>query len=304
MHDRASNPTSRRQIQSRTRCRGPRSTMLTMTRDHAPTSDGRQAPSDRLATADEAVTSDDDRQGNRRDEQRTFRGATTRNMAIASGSELSRMQTSQSRLRNLAYHAFRRRTTISHAYGNGHGGDFRRGRTAGRGPAAGVGRTSGICTAALPTWSPASKRGMAGRSAESGGLRARWWRRRWPRSCPGPLVVVAPHPGEIDAIARDLALFSDLPVAEFPAWEAEPGERVVHDEIYGERLRVLKALAGCEDARMPGSEGMALRLRAPRSSHPASRILVTSIQSLLQPVPGRDALAAATREIRVGGAAR
>ena len=26
-------------------------------------------------------------------------------------------------------------------------------------------------------------------------------------SCPGPLVVVAPHPGEIDAIARDLALF-------------------------------------------------------------------------------------------------
>ena len=62
------------------------------------------------------------------------------------------------------------------------------------------------------------------------------------RSCPGPLVVVAPHPGEIDAIARDLALFSDLPVATFPAWEAEPGERVVHDEIYGERLRVLKEL--------------------------------------------------------------
>src|SRR6476660_9423559 len=63
------------------------------------------------------------------------------------------------------------------------------------------------------------------------------------RSCPGPLVVVAPHQAEIDAIARDLALFSDLPVAEFPAWEGEPGERVVYDEIYGERLRVLKALA-------------------------------------------------------------
>ena len=64
------------------------------------------------------------------------------------------------------------------------------------------------------------------------------------RSCPGPLVVVAPHQGEIEAIARDLALFSDLPVAEFPAWEAEPGERVVHDEIYGARLRVLKELRG------------------------------------------------------------
>ena len=95
---------------------------------------------------------------------------------------------------------------------------------------------------------------MAGRSAESGGLRARSWRRRWLRSCPGPLVVVAPHPGEIDAIARDLALFSDARVAEFPAWESEPGERVLHDEIYGERLRVLKALA---EPVAPGSEAQA-----------------------------------------------
>src|SRR4051812_26677694 len=65
------------------------------------------------------------------------------------------------------------------------------------------------------------------------------------RSCPGPLVVVAPHQAEIDAIARDLALFSDLPVAKFPAWEGEPGERVVYDEVYGERLRVLKGLGDC-----------------------------------------------------------
>src|SRR3954468_10262985 len=62
------------------------------------------------------------------------------------------------------------------------------------------------------------------------------------RSCPGPLVIVAPHQAEIDAIARDLELFSDLPVSKFPAWEGEPGERVVYDEIYGERLRVLKGL--------------------------------------------------------------
>src|SRR5919106_471011 len=40
------------------------------------------------------------------------------------------------------------------------------------------------------------------------------------QSCPGPLVVVAPHPGEIDAIASDLALFTDAPVATFPAWES------------------------------------------------------------------------------------
>src|SRR4029078_11868988 len=45
------------------------------------------------------------------------------------------------------------------------------------------------------------------------------------RSCPGPLIVVAPHQGEIDAIARDLALFTDAAVSVFPAWEGELGER-------------------------------------------------------------------------------
>jgi transcription-repair coupling factor (superfamily II helicase) len=104
------------------------------------------------------------------------------------------------------------------------------------------------------------------------------------RPCPGPLVVVTPHPAEIDALARDLALFSDLPAAQFPAWESEPGERVVYDEIYGDRLRVLKRLAGDPSDRGYGP-----------------KLIVTSIQSLLQPVPGRDALAAATRELRVGG---
>src|SRR3954467_7675517 len=54
------------------------------------------------------------------------------------------------------------------------------------------------------------------------------------KSCPGPLVVVAPHPGEVDAIARDLALFTGAAVAQFPAWESEPGERVVTDEVFGE----------------------------------------------------------------------
>jgi transcription-repair coupling factor (superfamily II helicase) len=117
--------------------------------------------------------------------------------------------------------------------------------------------------------------------------------------CPGPLVVVAPHPGEIDAIARDLALFTDAHVGEFPAWESEPGERVVHDEIYGERLRVLKALAGgCGMLDVGRKERHSTSDPSPR--HPTSCILVTSIQSLLQPVPSRDSFNAATREIRVG----
>ncbi len=85
--------------------------------------------------------------------------------------------------------------------------------------------------------------------------------------CPGPLVVVAPHPGEIDAIARDLALFSDARVDVFPAWESEPGERVLHDEIFGTRLRVLKTLA---EPVAPG-DGRKLARAAP--------VIVTSIQS-------------------------
>jgi transcription-repair coupling factor (superfamily II helicase) len=117
------------------------------------------------------------------------------------------------------------------------------------------------------------------------------------RSCPGPLVVVTPHPGDVDALALDLALFTELPVAEFPAWESEPGERVVHDEIYGARLRVLKAIADCGLRIAESNQQSAIR--NPKSEIPS--ILVTSIQSLLQPVPGRDALAAATRELCVGG---
>ncbi len=124
-------------------------------------------------------------------------------------------------------------------------------------------------------------------------------------SCSGPLVVVVPHPGEIDALARDLSLFSNLPVARFPAWEAEPGERVLHDEIYGERLRVLKRL---EEHRGQGTRDgggtiadCGLRIADLKNQSGIPSILVTSIHSLLQPVPARDALVAATREIRVGG---
>lgn len=118
------------------------------------------------------------------------------------------------------------------------------------------------------------------------------------RECPGPLVVITPHPGEIDGLARDLALFTELPIAEFPAWESEPGERVVHDEIYGERMRVLKGLSIADFGSRIADSTAQSAIRNPRSEIP--RILVTSIQSLLQPVPGRDVLAEATREIRVG----
>lgn len=106
--------------------------------------------------------------------------------------------------------------------------------------------------------------------------------------CHGPVVVVLPHPGEIDAFLDDLSLFADVPAAAFPAWESDADERVVHDEIFAQRLRVLKQL-------VRGSE-------YPTASDdaPELKVVVTGIQSLLQPTPSFDELSEATWTIRVG----
>ncbi|MEX0977545.1 MAG: transcription-repair coupling factor [Pirellulales bacterium] len=122
---------------------------------------------------------------------------------------------------------------------------------------------------------------QAGHAATLGGV--------WGSSCalvaaslvchaPAPLVVVWPHMDDIDDFCDDLALFTSVVPERFPAWEREARETVVHDEIYGERLRLLKLLGQRE----------------------GSRLLVTSIQSLLQPVPDRETLKRRTRRIRRG----
>ncbi|HYO25879.1 MAG TPA: hypothetical protein VEQ85_13130, partial [Lacipirellulaceae bacterium] len=83
------------------------------------------------------------------------------------------------------------------------------------------------------------------------------------RRCPRTLVVVLPHLGDVDALADDVALFPAAEVARFPAWESDAGERVLHDEVFGERPRLLKrllrgspSLGGAADAD-PGCEGRA-----------------------------------------------
>ncbi len=93
-----------------------------------------------------------------------------------------------------------------------------------------------------------------------------------------PLVVVAPHLDNIDELLDDLALFTPISPERFPAWESMPDERVVHDEVFGDRLRLLKLL----DSSTP------------------PRLVVTSIQSLLQPVPNRTDLARQTRSLQTG----
>src|SRR5262245_2849040 len=87
----------------------------------------------------------------------------------------------------------------------------------------------------------------------------------------GPLVVVCPHPGDIDALADDLRLFlgrndfsetTTAALAMFPVREAFAREEVVGDEIYGDRLRLLKTLARASEkpgvSRKQGSPTPAL----------------------------------------------
>ncbi|MEX2185614.1 MAG: transcription-repair coupling factor [Pirellulales bacterium] len=117
----------------------------------------------------------------------------------------------------------------------------------------------------------------------------------------GPVLVVCPHAADIDTFCEDLALFTRLACERFPAWEAEPGERVLHDEIYGDRLRLLKLLG----LGKFGAGGWGLGAGDPQSTAiegetPATKIIVTSIQSLLQPVPLPSRLARDTRRLRVG----
>lgn len=96
--------------------------------------------------------------------------------------------------------------------------------------------------------------------------------------CPATLCVVCPHPADIDEFCDELALFTGVRVEKFPAWETLPSELIVRDEVYGDRMRLLKRLS---DADPP-------------------KLVVTSIQSILQPVPPPQLLAAQTRRIRAG----
>ena len=96
---------------------------------------------------------------------------------------------------------------------------------------------------------------------------------------PDPLIVVCPQIDDIDEMVADLALFSRLTAERFSAWESLPSERVIHDEVFGERLRLLKLLQGSQPPKL----------------------VVTSIQSLLQPVPDRESLRRQTRSLRAGG---
>ncbi|HET6883078.1 MAG TPA: transcription-repair coupling factor, partial [Pirellulales bacterium] len=98
------------------------------------------------------------------------------------------------------------------------------------------------------------------------------------RHAPGPLVIVCPQPAEIDDFCDDLALFTESQPERLPAWETLAGEQRVADDVFGDRLRLLKMLGGGE----------------------CPKLVVASIQGLLQPVPEKQTLARQTRRLAVG----
>ncbi|MBI1830927.1 MAG: transcription-repair coupling factor, partial [Planctomycetes bacterium] len=95
---------------------------------------------------------------------------------------------------------------------------------------------------------------------------------------PATLLIVLAHPRDLDAWDEDLLSFSGLRAVTFPAWDALPSAETVLDEVAGRRLRVLRQL----------------------ESDAPPRLLLTTIQALLQPVPDREQLARHRKKLRVG----
>ena len=95
------------------------------------------------------------------------------------------------------------------------------------------------------------------------------------RTATAPLLVVLPHPGDLDFWVSDLTTFLGKEPATFPAWE--PTRLAAVDEIQARRLRLVK---GVRD-------------------RPLGPIL-TTLPALMQPIPGPEALAELSRTLRVG----
>jgi transcription-repair coupling factor (superfamily II helicase) len=98
---------------------------------------------------------------------------------------------------------------------------------------------------------------------------------------PQTLLVVIAHPRDLDAWAGDLLTFSGVRPAMFPARDDQPSAGRAVDAIASQRLRLLKQL----------------------DSGDAPRLLLTTIQALLQPVPDRMEFAARRRVLRRGDTA-
>jgi len=129
--------------------------------------------------------------------------------------------------------------------------------------------------------------------------------------CPSTLLYVVAHIDALDGARDDWRVCAGVDPPAFPAWEALPTEADFADEILADRLRVLKALASARrragmasagdgaDVGGGGANGAGPGAEGPAPGAPL-RVLVTSIQALMQPVPTPRHLADNTVELAVG----
>src|SRR4051812_8528661 len=99
---------------------------------------------------------------------------------------------------------------------------------------------------------------------------------------PRTLVIVLAHVGDVDDFRDDVATFAGVTPEVLPAWDRLPREAGPGDEVFGPRLRVVKALAGPNPPRF----------------------VVAPMQAFLQPVPSREVLARSSRRLAVGETVR
>ena len=96
-------------------------------------------------------------------------------------------------------------------------------------------------------------------------------------------LIVLPEGKQIDDFCDDLTLFTDQEVFAFPVLDSGASRKSYgNDEQQGERIRILKRLLGYDRREMTACS------------------IVTSVQALLQPVPTKQSLVAATRSLQVG----
>ncbi|MFP6766175.1 MAG: transcription-repair coupling factor, partial [Planctomycetaceae bacterium] len=96
--------------------------------------------------------------------------------------------------------------------------------------------------------------------------------------CDSTMLVVLPREADLDDCVSDLESWCGETPAVFPAWASLPQESDMTDAVFGRRLRILRQL---NSASPPG-------------------LVVATIAALLQPVPARHEIKAATRRLAVG----
>ncbi|MCE9546803.1 MAG: DEAD/DEAH box helicase, partial [Planctomycetia bacterium] len=106
----------------------------------------------------------------------------------------------------------------------------------------------------------------------------------------GPVVVVLPQAAELDDFCDEFSVWSSAPCQQFPAWELERADQALADDLYGQRLRLVRAVSA---GALPQAPEVATTDRS-------SGLIVTSIQALLQPIPGRERMRAMTRTLERG----